>query len=388
MKRAMFFLVAAGLIVVAGASSLSKEKHVPRPRFYRPVVKESVPDIPGYEPRASIIAAVDTYCIASYDFEQVNWQGWTRIDNTAQKGTFFHVDDFAGLGGGSHGRLVPVEGTKSMWCGIKPGTGFEDYLCSWEAGPGYGNNWGQKLQAWVQEEVLVDFSYHLVCDTEEGIDVVTVGWEMNDYTVLATYSGTVDTVASHNMYIPFAGGWGAYLFFKFWSDGSISDEDGAIDTDGAVLIDSITIKYDGRLSDYEDFESYDPGETYAGRWTGYPADMYGRYSGLTNNLVDHDPCAVNIATVIMFFVGSYYPSSEYPGQYNTPFCTGQSGLNDPCQDEIVASPWLDLRRYSAYCDENQDSDIPPGELGDMGGYMLSYSAYLDNPVENLVFHTW
>ena len=28
-------------------------------------------------------AAVDTYCIVWYDFEQFDWQGWTRVDDTA-----------------------------------------------------------------------------------------------------------------------------------------------------------------------------------------------------------------------------------------------------------------------------------------------------------------
>jgi len=121
-------LLAALFIIMIDSVSHGKDKPVPRARFYRPDVKEAAPDIPGYEPRASIVAAVDTYCIASYNFEQMNWQGWTRIDNTEQKGWFFHVDDFAGLSGGSHGGLVPLEGAKSMWCGVKPGAGFEHAL--------------------------------------------------------------------------------------------------------------------------------------------------------------------------------------------------------------------------------------------------------------------
>ena len=380
-------LLAALFILSIDSVSHGKDKPVPRPRFYKPVVRETAPDIPGYEPRASIAAAVDTHCIVSFDFEQMHWFGWTRIDNTAQKGTFFHVDDFAGLEGGSHGRLVPIEGTKSMWCGVKPAAGFDNYLCSWEAAPGYGDDWVQELVAWAPD-TLVEISYHLVCDTEPGQDIVSVGWYIGIEEIWATYSGVVDTIATHAIEKSWSTEWGAYYFFRFTSDGSVSDEDGAIDTDGAVLIDSITIDYDGSLFDYEDFESYDPGETYAGRWAGYPANAYGRYSGLTNNLIDHDPCAENFATIIMFFVESSYPSSEYPGQYNTPFCLGQSGLNDPCQDEMVASPWIDMGRGSIGCDENQDYMLPPGETGDMGGYMLSYSVYLDNPVENLVFHTW
>ena len=61
-------------------------------------------------------ATVDSYCIVWFDFEQMDWQGFTVVDNTAQRGTFFHVDDFAGLGGGSYGNLYAPEGAKAMWC--------------------------------------------------------------------------------------------------------------------------------------------------------------------------------------------------------------------------------------------------------------------------------
>ena len=381
-------LLAALFVLSIDSVSLGKDRTVPRPRFYRPVVKEAVTGIPGYEPRVSVAAAVDTYCIAAYDFEQFSWQGWTQIDNTAQADTFVRVEDFAGLGGGAHGRLVPIEGTKSIWFGTR--SGDSQYLCSWSPmAPGYGNNWDQLLVALFPYPVLVEFSYHLVCDTEEGHDVVRVGWSLNETVILAEYSGVVDTVATHFINDPDGWSeWGAHFFFGFSSDGAVSDEDGLFDTDGAVIIDSITIRYDGILGNYEDFESYEPGETHAGAWEGYPADLFGRYSGLAMNLYDHDPCAVNLSTAIMFFNYSIYPSGEYPGLYNTPFCYESMGLDESCQDEMIVSPRLDLDRYSAGCDEFQDTDIPPGELGNMGGVTLSYSAYIDLPVTNLVFHTW
>ena len=382
-------LLAALFILSIDSVSLGKDKPVPRPRFYRPAVEGSVPDISGYVQRARVAAAVDTYCIASYNFEQMDWMGWTRFDNTAQADTFVRIEDFAGLGGGAHGRLVPIEGAKSIWFGTRPGN--SEYLCSWSpAAPGYGNDWDQWLVAW-GPDINIDLSYHLVCDTEEGKDFVTVGWYMDHTEILATYSGVVDTVASHHINNPSGpSGWGAYYFFSFTSDGAVSDEDGLIDTDGAVIIDSITIDHEGSLLDYEDFESCEPGGTECGLWEGRPGDAYEKYSGLANNLLDHDPCTSNLATAVVFFAGSSYPSAEYPepGLYDTPFCFGSMGLEEPCQDEMVVSPWLDLGRYSAGCDENQDTDIPPGELGDMGGVMLSYSAYIDLPIENLVFHTW
>jgi hypothetical protein len=90
-------------------------------------------------------AAVDTYCLVWYTFEQMNWMGWTKTDETAQQGTFFHVDDFSGLGGGSYGGLTPLEGSKSMWCGARPSS-TDPYLCSWYDAPGYGNGWNQMLR--------------------------------------------------------------------------------------------------------------------------------------------------------------------------------------------------------------------------------------------------
>jgi len=379
-------LLAAIFILASGQEAGGKDVPVPRPRFYRPDIRGEITDIEGLDPRASAIAAADTYCIVWFDFEQMNWQGWTRIDNTRQADTFVTVEDFAGLGGGSHGRLVPLEGARSAWIGTRPGS--DPYRCSWSpAAPGYGNGWDQWLVAWAPD-TLVEISYHLVCDTEEGKDFVTVGWYCGDDEVWATYSGIVDTVATHAIEQPYSTEWGAYYFFRFTSDGAVSDEDGLIDTDGAVIIDSITIVYDGSVFDYEDFESYTPGTVPYGRWDARTGQEYGNYSCLMNNLLDRDPCAFNLATVITFFCYSQIPSYPYPGLYVTPFCQGYGRVSNPCQDEMVASPWLDLRRYSSNCDENQDSDISQGDLGSLSGYMLSYSAYLDNPIENLVFHTW
>jgi len=379
------------ILACVSADAVAGEDRVPRPRFYRPAVKEEVPDIAGYDSRANIIAAVDTYCIARFDFEAMNWQGWTQVDNTAQKGTFFHVDDFAGLSGGTRGMLVPLEGTKSLWCGVRPGT--DPYLCSWETAPGYGNYWKQILFTSVMPHTgIVTLSYKYSIDTELENDYISVifapAYPAYEETEIARYYGRDSGVATHELFSASAS---FYLKFRFVSDGSDSDQDGLRDYDGAFIVDSITVSDENGLIDFEDFESLDVGETdHLGIWSARAGDAYGTYSGLANNLLDHDPCAVNLATAIVFFNGSPYPSLTYPfpGLFDTPFCKGQMGIIDPCQDEMVVSPWLDLQRFSSNCDENQDSDIPPGELGDMGGYMLSYSAYLDNPIENLVFHTW
>ncbi|MCK4537225.1 MAG: hypothetical protein KAV42_00370, partial [Candidatus Krumholzibacteria bacterium] len=131
-------------------------------------------------------SAVDSYCLVWYDFEQMNWQGWTTLDNTAQINTFFHVDDFAGLGGGAWGLLVPVAGTKSMWCGTRDANDPRSsapfmYLCSWADIPGYGNGWNQMLATGSFPITgVVQFSYHGVFDSEPDYDQTYIEYDSGD----------------------------------------------------------------------------------------------------------------------------------------------------------------------------------------------------------------
>jgi hypothetical protein len=112
------------------------------------------------------------------------------------------------------------------------------------------------------------------------------------------------------------------------------------------------------------------------------------YSGFWYNLADKDPCGENFETQVVFFVGSPYHSSSYPGLRDTPFCKGPGGIEAPCQDEMIVSPVIDLTKYSTGQNEIQDGTIPPGELGELGGYQLRYTVYEDNPLPNLVFYFW
>ena len=249
MKRAAFFLAAVCLVVSLPAALCGREKTTPRPRFYQPNYEDPDIDIPGYREMLGLMpltAAADTYCAVWYDFEQMDWQGWTRVDNTAPPDTFFHVDDFAGLGGGSYGRLVPIEGTKSIWCGASAGSAPGWYTCNWASAPGYGNYWDEYIGAGFYHDpgTTVNVSYHLVCDTESGNDLVTFEWsdeggccgpcaDYIDWTVLDTYSGVIDTVVTHSV---FSISYGTKLRFRFVSDGAGSDQDGGFNTDGAAII--------------------------------------------------------------------------------------------------------------------------------------------------------
>jgi hypothetical protein len=119
-------------------------------------------------------AQVDTYTIVYYDFEEMDWQGWTRIDNTRRyQKCFFHVDDFSGLPGWS-----PLEGTKSMWCGTRPDAG-DPYLCSWASAPGYGNNWKQSFvsEAFATDEGSFTLSFRALFDTEPVYDWISIDYD-------------------------------------------------------------------------------------------------------------------------------------------------------------------------------------------------------------------
>ena len=331
-------------------------------------------------------AAVDTYCVVWYDFETFDWQGWSVIDETAQIDTFFHVDDFAGLGGGDYGRLVPIEGTKSAWCGVRPGNDF--YMCTWQNAPGYGNGWDQALQTGLfSYRGMLIWSYHGVFDSEEKWDLTHVEYSAGgEWIRILSVDGVLDTVAVHTLIAPLAA---TKLRFHFLSDGAWSDQDGLYDTDGACIIDSITVADLDGVIHFEDFESAETGGFDTDFWHCRPgSEPFGSYTGLATNLQDKDPCGHNMTAQIVFFIGSPWMSDDYPGMPVTPFCAGAGGILPPCQDVTVVSPVIDMTRYSGGCDEVQDQDIPPGKLPELGGVLYRFAVYRDLPMQNLVFYNW
>ncbi len=349
-------------------------------------------------------AQTDTYCLVWYDFEMMDWQGWTQVDNTAQVDTFSHVDDFIGVAPGERDGLLPIEGTQSMWCGARDWDhqiigcpGDYEYLCSWVCAPGYGNGWNQMLQTDDFEfHGLLTFSYRGYFDSEPDYDQTYVEYDAGagNWIEIDRYDGTVDVVASHELAL---GQVRTKLRFHFISDGTCSDQDGLWSSDGAFIVDSITIKKEvlGEVSiiDFENFETYTvcikDTRGAGGLWWGNIGDPFGINSGLTPNLADKDPCRDNFGTQIVFFFSPWlYPSPDYPGLFETPYCTGPGGIEAPCQNEIVISPPIDMEKYSSQCDENQDTDIPGGDLEVLGGAYLRFTVYRDLPWQNLVFYIW
>ena len=330
-------------------------------------------------------AAVDTYCTVWYTFETNSWQGWTRVDNTAQKGTFFHVDDFAGLGGGVHGGLMPLEGTKSMWCGVRPNTA-DPYLCSWAYAPGYGNDWSQYLVCdWFAFTGPITFNYRLVYDTEPGNDFVDVEYDAggNEWRPIASYTSDGDTAVEASLLLTQAR---TKLRFHMYSDDAWSDQDGLWNTDGACIVDQIRIRDAASLDRYEDWEGEAVGAKIStdGFWEGTVEEAYGLYSLLKNNLTDKDPCGDNYATQIVFFTTNWVD----PWLIYTPYCNGAWGMKDPCQDEMVVSPIINLQKYTTYRSNVQNGTIPPEDLPYMGRTLFTFCVYENLPFENLVFYRW
>jgi hypothetical protein len=355
----------------------------------------AIPDYPAADEDIATrysSAAVDTYLIIWYDFEPSDWQGWTRRDLLAQIKTWFHADDFADITGGN---IEPLQGAQSAWCGARQTDGPFEYLCTWKHAPGYGNGWDQSLLTGeIDFTGVLRLSYHGVFDTEEGWDYTYLEYDNGngEWVSFHAWDGKVDTFATHE--IPTARS-RTKLRFHFISDGSYSDEDGLLNTNGACIIDSITIYDDSEpdsIIDYEDFEDWDlfATDNFADGdlWYADCDHGYGIYSGLMTDLEDKDPCGDNFGTQVVFFIGSEYPSSSYPGLFDTPFCAGQGGITYPCQYEAVISPIIDMTKYTTGRDEIQDAEIPAEDLSLLGGAKLRFTVYRDLPLANLVFYHW
>jgi hypothetical protein len=336
-------------------------------------------------------AAVDTYTTVYYDFEAMNWQGWTRLDQTAQIDTFWHVEDYlepelASLQG-------PLDGMKSAWCGAPPGPA--DYLCHWKASCGYGNYWDQSFVSdTISFNGYLDLSYRVRVLCEEEYDHLDVEYDAggHNWVDVASYTGRVEAVdESHRIMLPAPT---TKLRFHFTSDITVSDEDGFLDSEGvphqgAAHIDNITIADADSVINFENFESAPDGAGKVGIWRADVAPAFGMYSGLRYGLgaSDKDPCNENLKTQVVFFMGSEHESSAYPGLYDTPLCGAAFGRSDgPCQREMIVSPVIDLAKYSSARNSVQDADIPASELPLMGGTWLRFTTYEDLPVENSVYY--
>jgi hypothetical protein len=363
-------------------------------------VKGNVSDSQLYPiPRAT--AQPVTNFLAYYDFEAGGGtctdQGWVSVDITAQVADYFHVTDFTtppdDCGPGSYGGLVPLEGYQSLWCGICPSA--LNPWCGYAVLPGYGNGWNQ---AWCTKDCLVTadtcvtVDYMIAWDSEPGYDGTTL-----EYTACVDppNPATEEWVAEGSV----NGGAGVYdgvgyalenicvvsgepslrLRFHFTADGAWSDEDGLWDTDGAVIIDSLTVRDSfGILVAMEDFEDEAVGDTETQDWESCTPPGYGDLAQLIqavpttyqNDPVEEDPCYENFSCLWNFVLGS---TTDYacntpqpsPQQLAVPYVNAR----DQYISNEIWSPWIPYTGSGAVTD-------------------IEFLVYRDLKLDALIFYVW
>jgi len=331
-------------------------------------------------PRVSRAPALaSTTWLGSWNFDEggfgCNAGSWTSSDLTEQGGTFWHVDDFAGLGGGSFGRLNAIEGTQSLWCGAAPGSSLPG-VCAYATLPGYGNIWDQMFATDSCLAVSGDVTVRFLAawDTETGYDEVHVEWDRCDDAWTPVSATTFDGIGGPSAVtetIAAASHAGAVrLRLRFTSDGSWSDEDGLNDTDGAMIVDSLQV-FDatGTVLAPETFEDEMVGATAATGWSAQNDPGYGDYAALFpgTQLVQQDPCVSNLSCMWAFINGSTfnYACRGLPNQAVVPFgnARGQYIHN------VAVSPVIPL-------------------VGSGDDIRLEYDEYLDLPLDDLLFSVW
>jgi hypothetical protein len=319
------------LPALAGGREIPRQKPI---RYVEPARSDhNIPEL-GIVPRVS--AGYDTTYLARYTWDSggvCDPQGWTPLDMTAQTHEFWHVAGVSELDGGSFGLLVPLEGVQSMWCGVDgPVTAAEDVvLCSYAKLPGYGNNWDQALclRDCLTGAGGVEVDMAVMWDSEPGYDATTLQADNCDENWVDVYGGvgnwdgygtdTLSIAVSDTLH-----GGNLRLRFHFVSDGSWSDADGLRNTDGAFLLDQLTVRdSSGVRVAYEDFEDEVPGAHEADDWVSCNIPGYGDFSGLYpgSSLVQEDPCASEMDCVWAFINGSTanYTCGGWPGQAAVPY---------------------------------------------------------------------
>ena len=353
------------------------------------------PDLVGYAGGAlRSAAAADTFLLHSASFDGPTGpdpMGYTTVDVTDQIAAFFHVADGAELDGGQFGNLLPLSGAKSMWCGQDASTAVP--YCGYASLPGYGNDWDQILESALLAGDSISLSYKVFWDSEPGYDGTVVEYTFDNgstwfsFCITDTlsvraliYDGTsltpyiTETVTNRIAGMP---GGEVKVRFRFTSDGAWSDEDGLWQTDGAIIVDDITINtwVDGipAESNTEDFEPAPAGSNTAGIWTGRKAPAFGDYASLYPGVAvwQEDPCFNNMSFFWGFFddpmVTDYYchRPNPLPGQGAMPYATAD---------------WVYMHNeiWSPLFDNTGSGD----------DYRLSFLVYRDLGLDRMQFYIW
>ncbi len=281
-------------IVDASPRDLVASKELPRvaqsPSAEIPVLSTAVP--------------TDTFVLGDWTFDAPGGgpdpQGWASYDVTTVSETYFHVDDFVGM----DPPYAPLEGTKSMWCGLREN-------CNYGTPPGYGVSWRQYFETTSGFATAGDVTVSFITryDSEPGYDYTYLEYysKTGSWRTLASYNGQGQSSESHTIPEDSLDGT-TQVRFRFISDGAFDDESGLFPTDGAIVIDSLLIVDGTGIVDYQDFESEGVGalSTSDGDWYAHPALGFGDFAGLFEGttVVQEDSLVTNSTYLWGFFSGS------------------------------------------------------------------------------------
>ncbi|MDH4037517.1 MAG: T9SS type A sorting domain-containing protein [Candidatus Krumholzibacteria bacterium] len=371
MARAAWFLPAilcAGILAASSAPAregLRSPEPTPVEEFSRPASRM----LDSGALFSSAAATTTVLYSVSFDIgASCNDMGWTSVDNTAQPGVFFHVDDYAGL---NPAEMFPLRGAKSMWCGARPQT--VGPLCNYRTLPGYGNGWDQSFATKncipVSGDGILNVNLIIRAESEPGYD-----FTFTEYTLDCTGADGWTQLSTTTYYDPVPidgdfdiGTTGPIKFrFHFTSDGAWSDEDGLWPTNGAVHIDSLAVE---GLA-LEDFEDEDVGASETQDWVAYGKPGYGTTASLVlgASTLQEDPCVTDLSCMWAFFVGSterYNCGLTHPEQLAVP----KGNSRGQFINNFIISP-----------------DIPL--IGSGNEINLEFDVYRDMPLDNLVFYNW
>jgi len=379
------------LASVASAKKVNKQRLqiMSMPRLDAPLP----PDLAGQITPLRSAAAADTFVLLDEDFDTsngdiANLPGWSTVDRYDQIDTFWHVADGTELNGGTYGNLLPLSGGKSMWCGVNATTATP-YRCYSDL-PGYGNDWDQILESTSVAGDSIRLSYKVFWDSEAFYDGTVVEYSFDGGSIWSRFAIT-DTLSYRTRVYdgispsPFITetltasgppGGDIKVRFRFTSDVGWSDEDGLWPTDGAIMLDDITLQTWAAGSpvtdDTESFEAAAPGSNVAGLWTGKEAPAFGDYAALYPGVTvtQEDPCEFNALFLWGFFDDpmttpyTCHTPNPLPGQGAMPFGT----------DEGVYM-------------ENEIWSPPVPNIGSGLEYIFSFLVYRDLPFDNLQFYS-
>lgn len=317
-------------------------------------------------------------------------QGWVGVDRTEVPNHWnistFNAENLGGVG------------NNAIWAGVPAGTpGYTN-------APGYGNGWDDQLvfTAQVASNQTNDARLRFVFnyDTEATYDFFFVDYDSaGTWVTMATYDGTNGDGAGNfvsaevfdqqiSLAPATAGQSGDELRFRlrFTSDSAASDEDGFIDTFGAVQIDNIIVNLNGAEISRAEFE----GGADDADWVVTQAAFAGEFATLFSQFSEVDPCRTNITPAFGFIDFGQEPSNapgrstggqlstnwDYgiPGGWVVNFTGGISG-ETPIDNEIW-SPELDW-------------DLPgTDDDGAIGGAFLRITLWEHVPLVNGIFWHW